>query len=47
MKTKVKELNMDMDKFLTRYTAMKPKKVTELDKELAIELGENMRGWTT
>ena len=35
MKNRGKELEGEMDKFYSRYTALKPKEVSELDRESA------------
>lgn len=45
MKVRAKDIESDIDKFHSRYSAMKPKQVNELDKETAIDMAENMRGW--
>jgi dynein heavy chain 2 len=45
MQVRGKDLHDEMEKFGSRYQAMKPKQVTELNKEQAQDMAENMRSW--
>ena len=45
MKVRGRDIEIEIDKFYSRYQAMKPKQVTELDKETAMDMAENMRAW--
>ena len=45
MKTRSTELTILIEKFGSRYAAMKPKQVTEFNKESAAEMAETKRSW--
>jgi dynein heavy chain 2 len=45
MKVRNRELESELEKFSSRYSAMRPKAVTEFNKESASEMSETMRSW--
>ena len=42
---RIQSINSDLEKFYTRWTTLKPKERTELDRETAIETSEKMKEW--
>ncbi|CAD8135851.1 unnamed protein product [Paramecium octaurelia] len=45
MQARAKEIDSEIEKFYSRYSAVKPKQLSELDRSSANELAENMQQW--
>ena len=43
--TRIVSLNTDIDKFFSRWTALKPKEMDEMDRDAAAEMSKKMREW--